>query len=65
MGGRGTAGKAATAKRERRGLAHARNHISNMKAEGNYSREGAIKETMKSMKTSRKQAEKYVSRALS
>ena len=65
MGGRGASAKRSIAKRNRRGLAHARNTISIMKANGNYSRSDAIKEVAKSMKTTPKQAEKYVSKALS
>lgn len=65
MGGRGATGRSATAKRNRKGLAYARNEISIMKANGNYSRDGAIKAVAKSMKTTTKQAAKYVSRALS
>ena len=65
MGGRGASGKSSVAKRSRKGLAYARNEISIMVSNGTYSKAGAIKEVAKSMKTTPKQAEKYVNKALS
>ena len=52
-------GKRARAKRERRGLAFARNEISVMVFNGNYSRDGAIKAVAESMGTTIKQATRY------
>lgn len=67
MGGRGASSKSKTtrAKRERKGLAYARNEISIMVANGNYSKSGAIKAVAKAMGTTEKQASRYVSKALS